>query len=172
MVASIHGYTTSCSVGCMGVRLVVGKFCCTCACKQSSMSLRSHAITVVCPYSCCKERLRLATLRSNGYICHLATSYVIANYRYKSICCGYFYGVEIRALCCCRHSALSRLADSCPAQYLRQIREQTFTASCVLCNTKVFVQHKTSPLPIGAEASSSKVGAAGQRMAGRTYLKQ
>lgn len=121
----------------------------------------SYATAIVCLHSCSKERLRLATVRSDGYICHLATSYVIINRPYESTCCNYLCSVGMYPLRRCSHSTRHRLDDNFPMQCLRKFREQTFTASCVLCNTKVFVQHKTSPLPAGAEASSSKVGAAG-----------
>lgn len=141
-------------------------------CRQPIMVVLSHATTIVCPHSCGKERLRFAWVRSDGYICHLATSYVIINRPYESTCCNYLCSVGMYPLRRCSHSTLHRLDDNFPMQYLRKFREQAFTASCVLCNTKVFVQHKTSPLPAGAEASSSKVGAAGQKYAGRTYLKQ
>lgn len=44
-----------------------------------------------------------------------------------------------------------------------RFREQAFTASCVSGGPELFRPPATSPLPAGAEASSSKVGAAGQR---------
>lgn len=53
-----------------------------------------------------------------------------------------------------------------------RFREQAFTASCVSGGPELFRPPETSPLPGGAEASSSKVGAAGQRMEDKTYLMQ
>ena len=141
-------------------------------CRQTIMVLLSQAIALVCPHSCSKERLRLATVRSDGYICHLATSYVIIDRPCESTCCNYFCSVGMYTFCRCNHSTLHGLDDNFPMQYLRKFREQAFTASCVSGGPKLFRPPETSPLPAGAEASSSKVGAAGQEYAGRTYLKQ
>ena len=133
-----------------------------CLCQQTIMVLLSHATAIVCPHSCSKERLRFAMVRSDGYICHPTTSYVIAKHPYESNRCDYFCSVEMRVLCRCSHSTLHRLDDNFPAKYLRKFREQAFTASCVSGGPKLFRPPETSPLPAGAEASSSEVGAAGR----------